>query len=249
MQIPTIKNGAFFIADAHHIPPDNKLKTMIKKLIAHPPPQVFFMGDIFHLFIGHIPTSIKNNADIISLINDLSLKTEVFYFEGNHDFGIDAHLLNKVKIYPRSLQPAFFQYQNKKILLAHGDIFLTKNYDIYIRTLGNPFVLSILKLLDLLSFGVIYKNIANKINKKTIKKFQINDEDFVIFLKQRQKKYSNFAKKYDIKHINGIIEGHFHIGKIEQNYICLPSFYCEQIGFIFDPQKDEGKIGSFDEKI
>ncbi|PAF53945.1 hypothetical protein BKH42_02970 [Helicobacter sp. 13S00482-2] len=238
--LPEIKDGSFFIADSHYINGDEALLVLLEKLIISPPPQVFFMGDIFHLFIGHIPSSRKENIVLLELINKLAHKCEVFYFEGNHDFGIDGFLLPKVKIYPRSLQPAFFCYKQKHFLLAHGDIFLSNTYNGYIQILTSPFCLSILKILDQLSLGFIYRIISKKIYKKPIRKFILSDKDFEKFAKNRLEKYSKFVKKYHLEPIEGVIEGHFHIGKNFQNYFSLPSFYCEKSGFIIQSGKCSG---------
>lgn len=231
-QTPQIKDGAFFISDSHHKPTDEALPHLLKELIASPPIQVFLMGDIFHLLIGHIPSSQKENALLLKLINELSNQTEVFYFEGNHDFGIDSFLLPKVRIYPRSLQPALFCYKEKHFLLAHGDIFLTMGYNAYIQTLSHPFCLSVLKIIDRVSLGLIYKIISKKINNNPIRKFNISTKDFEKFTQMRFDRYHNFAKKNHFEQIDGIIEGHFHIGKNFQNYFSLPSFYCDKIGFV-----------------
>ncbi|PAF47706.1 hypothetical protein BKH41_07095 [Helicobacter sp. 12S02232-10] len=231
-QVPIIKDGALFIADSHYMDSDYRFFNFVRKLILSPPKQVFLMGDIFHLLIGHLPSSQKQNFPLISLINELSDKTEIFYFEGNHDFGIDSFLLPKVKLYPRSLQPALFIWKEKRFLLAHGDIFLTRSYDFYIRTLNNPITLSFLKILDRLSFGIIYGAIAKKICQKSIKPLQINEKVFKKFSLERFQKYSKFAKKNNLGSIDGIIEGHFHIGKNLKHYISLPSFYCQKSAFI-----------------
>lgn len=227
-----IKSDAIFIADSHHIKGQNELLDLFASLLKSPRKQIFLMGDIFHLFLGHLHSSQKEYDLIIKLINELSCKSEIFYFEGNHDFGIDQNLMPKVKIYPRILQPVFFKFQNKIYALAHGDIFLDKFYEIYINTLNNSFSLSLFKIIDILSLGIIYKIISKKIYKKPIKNFSLSELDFEIFAKKRYELYSNFAKKrYGIE-INGVIEGHFHIGKNNSKYFSLPSFYCEKRFFI-----------------
>ncbi|PAF42873.1 hypothetical protein BJI48_05960 [Helicobacter sp. 11S02596-1] len=204
----------------------------VKNLIISPPEQVFLMGDVFHLFLGHLPSSQKENAGLIALINALSEKTEVFYFEGNHDFGINSVLLPCVKLYPRSLQPALFLWEGRRFFLAHGDIFITKTYECYIRTMTSPLVLSLLKLLDRLSLGVIYAKVSKKIQKKPIKLLQMDGGAFEKFALERFEKYSQFAKKNNLGFVGGVIEGHFHIGKKLDYYISLPSFYCEKRAFI-----------------
>ena len=228
------------------------LKTL-DSLIISPPPQVFFMGDIADLLIGHIPSSARQNHSLLSKLNALSQQCEVFYFEGNHDFGIDSSLLPNVKIYPRIAQPALFDFGGKIYALAHGDIFIDKGYEIYIRAMNLAIILSGFKILDILSFGKIYDFISHKVHKKRIKRLDFSQNGFYDFAKKRTQKYINdFAKSSQnihTKQISGIIEGHFHIGQRAQitdfsqdlqntkntttsiEYISLPSSFCNQVFF------------------
>lgn len=213
------------------------------------PPQVFLMGDIADLFIGHIPSSLRFNQNLIDKINALSQKCEVFYFEGNHDFGIDSSILPNVKIYPRFLQPALFDFDGQIYALAHGDIFIGNGYEIYIKAMNSALTLSALKLLDICSFGKIYDFANAKVNAKKIHHLEFAKDSFCSFAKRRVECYVNaIAKSSKICvgksegtsqkiQIRGIIEGHFHIGqKISQSfgkfgdieYISLPSFYCQR---------------------
>lgn len=213
------------------------------------PPQVFFMGDIADLFIGHIPSSLRFNRILIDKINALSQKCEVFYFEGNHDFGIDSSILPNVKIYPRSLQPALFDFDGQIYALAHGDIFIGNGYEIYIKAMNCALTLSVLKLLDICSFGKIYDFANAKVNAKKIHHLEFTKDSFCSFAKSRVERYIKaIAKSSKICacesegtsqriQIRGIIEGHFHIGqKISQSfgefgdieYVSLPSFYCQR---------------------
>ncbi|PAF46175.1 hypothetical protein BKH46_08690 [Helicobacter sp. 12S02634-8] len=230
--MPHIRDDAVFIADAHYTQERNQLIGYLNTLIANPVSQVFLMGDIFHLLIGHIPSSQAQNQPLIDTINILSQKTEVFYFEGNHDFGINTALFPSIKLYPRALQPALFSYQERYFLLAHGDIFLTRTYEAYICTLSNPLVLSLLKCIDRLSFGRIYQAIAKKINQKPIKSLKLNAAQLQDFSTQRLQKYAAFMQKNHLPApfgvVVGVIEGHFHIGEKTQEYIALPSFACTQ---------------------
>lgn len=213
------------------------------------PPQVFLMGDIADLFIGHIPSSLRSNRILVEKINALSQKCEVFYFEGNHDFGIDSSILPNVKIYPRFLQPALFDFDGQIYALAHGDIFIGNGYEIYIKAMNSALTLSTLKLLDICSFGKIYDFANAKVNAKKIHHLEFTKDSFCSFAKRRVECYVNaiaksskicVGKSEDTSQkiqIRGIIEGHFHIGqKISQSfgkfgdieYISLPSFYCQR---------------------
>lgn len=208
---------------------DSLFLAKLDSLIISPPPQVFFMGDIADLFIGHIPSSARQNRHLIQKINALSQKCEVFYFEGNHDFGIDSSLLPNVKIYPRIAQPALFDFVGKIYALAHGDIFIDKGYEIYIRAMNVAMILSGFRILDILSLGKIYDFIRQKVHKKRIKRLDFSQNGFYDFAKKRTQKYINNASKSsqnlnsnkisetsEISGISGIIEGHFHIGQRAQ---------------------------------
>lgn len=213
------------------------------------PPQVFLMGDIADLFIGHIPSSLRSNRILVEKINALSQKCEVFYFEGNHDFGIDSSILPNVKIYPRFLQPALFDFDGQIYALAHGDIFIGNGYEIYIKAMNSALTLSALKLFDICSFGKIYDFANAKVNVKKIHHLEFAKDSFCSFAKRRVECYVNaiaksskicVGKSEDTSQkiqIRGIIEGHFHIGqKISQSfgkfgdieYVSLPSFYCQR---------------------
>lgn len=233
---------------------EDGLMGLLQALMGNPPAQIFLMGDIAHLFIPHISHSADNHRDFIALLNALSQHTEIFYFEGNHDFGIDSRLLPRVRIYPRSLQPAIFSYQNTPFLLAHGDLFINKSYECYIRALSAPLTLSALKLLDTLSLGYIYTYAQSLVNAKRIAPLHLDESGFYTFALKRLAAYTHYmrannlaracslakpsdtdpqgtakqAKDYELNAQYGVIEGHFHIGRRLQSFFALPSFYCEK---------------------
>lgn len=224
---------------------ENGLTGLLQSLLLKPPAQLFLMGDIAHLFIPHITHNATIHREFIALLNALSHYMEVFYFEGNHDFGLDSRLLPRVKIYPRKLQPAIFTYQNQSFLLSHGDCFSTKGYECYITALSAPFTLSVLKLIDTLSLGYIHSYAQSLVNAKHIKSLTFNNDDFRDFASKRIAAYKHYAysNAHDLLSPNqvhkpygqmlekcdfGVIEGHFHIGKRWQSFFALPSFYCEK---------------------
>ncbi len=204
------------IADAHFLPHERQAHDYLDSLLESPPVQVFFMGDIFHLLIGHIPSSLKIHRRLLDKIHQLSQKTEVFYFEGNHDFALPQRLLPKVKIYPRALQPALFEYNGLKILLAHGDLFLSPLYEFYIRSMNCAPILSLMKMIDYLSFGLIYSIIFKKIAKKPIRPLS-NAPGFAY---DRLRSYTCCHQDFDV-----IIEGHFHASAQDPFYIAIAPYY------------------------
>lgn len=254
-QAPCINSDAVFIADAHFVPLDlaqNKHSESASKALldffdeifniqTNIPSQIFLMGDIAHLLLGTIPSSHKTNQMLLKKIESLSLLTQIWWFEGNHDFRLDAlyenhPFLHNIRIIPRTHQPKAFTYkcqnQCKLVLLAHGDIFLNKKYEAYIRFMNAKITGLFLLLLDKITFGKLYAYAIKKVNRKDIK---LGKADIVTFSSRRIKDYHNFICRYtkdtnDTKTFDAVIEGHFHIGKTHKNkdnvlYISLPSFY------------------------
>ena len=127
---PVIKYGAIFIGDAHeNVNRDSFLKFLhaIDSGKIPEPPQIFLLGDMFDFLSGESEFTINLYAEHLRLINKISEKIEIFYFEGNHDFRL-SNLFNKtrdfwdghevqsyknVKIYDISAQPANFKTINE----------------------------------------------------------------------------------------------------------------------------------------
>ena len=59
-------------------------------------PQIFLLGDIFDFLTGEGEYTQKFYAEHLRLINKISQKVEIFYFEGNHDFRL-SNLFNKTR--------------------------------------------------------------------------------------------------------------------------------------------------------
>lgn len=248
-QIPLIKDDAIFIADAHFMPLHTDLthqsKVSSQALLEYfehllnniqtIPSQIFLMGDIAHLLLGKIPSSIQSNKGLLNAIQSLSQYTQIWWFEGNHDFKLTGLTsLSSVRIIPRSQQPKLFytmhQAQKKHLLLAHGDIFLNTKYELYIRLMNTQILNAIMYALDTLSRGRVYRSIIAKVNANTIK--QGRSDDIHTFAQSRIQAYNAYMQKV-LKNaqnitLDAIIEGHFHIGKTckgETLYVSLPSFY------------------------
>ncbi|WP_024789299.1 UDP-2,3-diacylglucosamine diphosphatase [Lebetimonas sp. JH292] len=193
-----IKNGAVFIADSHYKKGDKSFLNFLNFLVKKNPPQVFFMGDIFHLLLPFEYLK-KYNQEAIELINKLSKKTEVYYIYGNHDFCID-------EFFPAVTFADAFTDIEKSVYLSHGDLdnesFFYKLYSMIIR---NKITLN---LIHIFSFNFVNNWLFKKFLNKKIKcqKIDLN---------------LNIAKKYDY-----IIIGHYHISKSISSIKILPSFFC-----------------------
>ena len=260
---PQIHKDAIFIADSHFMPlhlqplpeqgevASKALLDYFKTLLKNPaqmPSQIFLMGDIAHLLLGGVKSSVDTHKELLDSICTLSQVSQVWWFEGNHDFGLNTLQkrveFSKIHFIPRSKQPLAFSYINESashlestkesqnVLLAHGDLFLNKKYELYIRCMQTKIMRWLLALLDSVTFGNLYTFIAKKVNHNTIRQGKTDIESFA---KKRIYAYNAYlqnvvknSQALKDEQIDTIIEGHFHIGKAykgESLYISLPSFY------------------------
>jgi UDP-2,3-diacylglucosamine hydrolase len=228
-----IREGAFVVADAHcsYKRPDflEFLKDISTKKLS--PTQLILMGDIFDALFGEIPYTHKKNQEAIKILNKISFDIEVIYLEGNHDFNLKSIFPN-IKVFPISLQPVACRFENKKVLLAHGDIESDFGYKIYTTIIRNFAVLYFLRIVDFLSGHYILKRLDLYLGKKDdCKEFTGLDK----FMSQR------LDGKYSCDYF---VEGHFHQNKMIQlknfTYINLGAFVCNQRYFIVKSDGDRG---------
>ena len=198
-----IKDGAVFISDAH----DNEIRKgfyqFLKKLDEKEalPPQLFLMGDMFDLLVGEISYTISLFKKSVTLINKLSQKIEIFYFEGNHDFALQKIFPN-VKVFPISSQPTLCHYHDKKLLLSHGDLHQGFSYNIYTALIRNKIILKTLELIDYLTKNSVSKKILSRQIEKNI---CCKIPDFQKIIKQKLQKYDIGTIEIDF-----VCEGHHH---------------------------------------
>ena len=198
-----IKEGALFISDAH----DNESRhSFYDFLIALDkrdtlPPQLFLMGDMFELLVGNITYTKLLFKDTIDILNALSQKIEIFYFEGNHDFNLKTIFPN-IKIFPIQVQPTLFHFKDKKLLLSHGDLYQGLDYSIYTTIVRNRVILKILNFIDSIARNTISKKIISlHIGKDICYKIK----NFEQIIKQKLQKYD-----IGLSEIDFVCEGHHH---------------------------------------
>lgn len=225
MKVLELNDDVIFIADSHIKDNDTTLIDALESL--NPlPSQIILLGDISHILVGNLKQSIESNANLIDSLNKLSKQTKIIYFEGNHDFNLSAVFSNILTI-PRDKQPLLARFQEKHLLLAHGDLFLDKKYEIYITSLVSKPMSYVLNALSLATFGMLYKLIHNKVQDKRIAKaYNIN-----ALIDNRIAAYKDYIALHNLA-IDIVIEGHFHIGRFAQSadflYISMPSFYYDK---------------------
>lgn len=215
-QIQAIKPGAIFIGDAHAGASRPQFLKFLRALRSAQslPPQIFMMGDMFDFLANTIYVQ-RFYEEEIALINELSRKCEIFYFEGNHDFNLREIFL-RAKVYPNAAQPVEFICESgETVQIAHGDLFLPRLTQFALLSLRNRTFLKFMDLLDRALKFKISKVILKSQEGKNLYKKMPNFKDII-------------APKIDFYAANLIIEGHYHQDEIlyfgEKKYINLCSF-------------------------
>jgi len=214
-----IKEGAIFVADAHYPHHGEEFLTLLQKLSTREIEtfQLFLMGDNFDLLFGYNDYIQTYSKEVISLLQELSTKIEIHYFEGNHDFLLQDIFPN-IRVYPRQQQPQLFLLDQKKVALSHGDIYaLPLSYHIFSFLIRSKLLIRVLK---------------------PFSKFLINDRMKKLSQKMICHKFNNFEERAEkilqsYRDVDLVIEGHYHQSKIIGRYIALPALACQKkIGVI-----------------
>ncbi len=216
----SLEEGAIFIADSHYPHHGDAFLVLLQKLESGEleTPQLFLMGDNFDLLFGYNAYIQTFSSEAIILLQNLSKKIEIHYFEGNHDFCL-SKLFPDIHIYSREQQPVIFLLKEKKVAISHGDKYATGfGYDLYCKLLRNKMTLTLLR-----PFGkTIIDHRMKKLSQKHICKYFHGFE----------KKVEQILKNY--KEVDFVIEGHFHQSKIMGKYVSLPSLACQQLFGMID---------------
>ena len=226
-----ILEGAFILSDAHYSHLRPQFLDFLKEIDSNrlQPTQLILMGDIFDTLFAEVIYTQDINQEAIELLNKISLKIEVIYLEGNHDFNL-KNIFKHVKVFPISAQPLTCKFNNKRVLLSHGDIESPFGYRVYTSIIRNSSILKFLALLDLVFGNFILKQLDVYLSKKDdCKEF----EGFKEFIANR------LANKYSCDYF---IEGHYHQNKTfkfdKYTYINLGAFACNQRYFIVESSKE-----------
>ena len=211
-----IKDGAVFVADAHDGDSRKNFLTLLKKIskgeiMAN---QLFLLGDMFDLLVNSKQIILKYKNQI-NLINQLATKMEIYYIEGNHDFGL-KNIFPNIKVFDISNQPVEFKYRENIVMLSHGDIYNGFRYKIFSYILRSGVVLSCFKILDFILKFKLSSTIFKMQDKKNLVAKNLRFE----------KKIGDRVKNY--KNCDFIIEGHFHQNREavfkSLKYLNLPPF-------------------------
>lgn len=210
-----IQEKAIFIADSHYPHHGDSFLRTLQKIDTEEikTKQLFLMGDNFDLLFGHNDYIQTFSSEAIALLRKLSKKIEIHYFEGNHDFCLQA-IFPHIKVYTRENQPVIFAMNEKKVAISHGDKYVTGlGYDLYCKILRSKTTLTLLKPFE----TFIINDRMKKLSKKHI------CHTFYGFEKRVEKILENYEE------VDLVIEGHFHQSKVIGKYISLPSQACQNM--------------------
>ena len=226
-----LREGAILISDAHYSPQKPQLFSLLEDIYTQKiqTPQLIFMGDIFDALFGSIDYTYEKNQKMIDIIEKIAQKIEVIYLEGNHDFNL-KRVFKVPFVIPIAKQPFMMHFKDKRVCLAHGDFDGKAGYKIYTALIRNPFVLFILKYIDIITAHAILRNVQSHLDKKDDCKELGWFEDFI---------KNRFKKRFECDYF---IEGHFHQNKTlilnDFIYINLGAFACNQRYFIVKSTQD-----------
>ncbi|MBL3520734.1 UDP-2,3-diacylglucosamine diphosphatase [Arcobacter lanthieri] len=214
----SLKEEAIFIADSHYNKKNQDFIYLLKRIEKDDffTSQIFLMGDNFDFLSVESKYFVEQNHEVIDSLNQLSLKKEIIYLEGNHDFNLQK-LFPNIKVIKREEQPFLVKYKSNIIALSHGDNFVDWKYELFCKIIRNSFLLWFLNFIDIKFF------ISKKIEEVLLKK------DICHKISNFEKIAKNRVKNYNS---NIIIEGHYHQGSSfnfeNKEYINVPSLCCQK---------------------
>ncbi|MDF1881266.1 metallophosphoesterase [Sulfurimonas sp. MAG313] len=229
-----LQEGAILIADAHYSDKYPHFFSFLKALDtgAIQTPQLILMGDMFELLFGVIKTTLLEHEEEVFLLNKLSEKIDIIYFEGNHDFKLKT-VFPKIKTVPLEAQPQMFRFKTQDVLLSHGDTNTPLSYQIYTKLIRNSFILTVIGFMD----SLCSQCILNWLKKRGMKKNPC----------YKMPLFKNIIKKRLISLKNSdadiVLEGHFHqdvsFNIYGFKYINLASFACNRKYFVVQSYKEQ----------
>lgn len=223
MSLKELHEGAVFVADSHYAPWRTPFIDFLRAVESGKiqTTQLILMGDNCDLLFGPIDETSLLNQELIALLNSLSVKIEILYLEGNHDFRLAA-IFPSILVIPREKQPFIMGYGSQKIALLHGDVGVALGYKFYTALIRNRPILYGLNILNTLFGGAIIKWLSRDMQRKNhCKKI----ENFEAIAHRHSGK--EWLDECDI-----VIEGHYHQNKSfdfeTYRYINLGAFACNE---------------------
>ena len=231
-EIARIKEGAIFVADSHYPHHGDEFLDILQRIDSGEisTPQLFLMGDNFDMLFGgneYVKMVSIKIQEAIDILNRISQKIDIYYFEGNHDFLL-KDIFPHITIYPRGQQPQIFALQGKRVGLSHGDRYgVNIKYELFSFIMRSRLFLTMLKpwgreIIDDQMLKLPQKDICHP---------------FAKFEKRVECILSSYSG------VDLVIEGHYHQSKVIGSYISLPSLACQhEVAVVRDGRVVFGKI-------
>ena len=202
-----------FVSDVHLTKPHtqkygvflNLLETCLKDQNLK---ELFLVGDVFDLWLGHKSLFIKEHEKLISLLESIAKTKKVHIFEGNHDFHFKKSWWAKkgITIHSESYE---FSENNKKWYVCHGDLLNKSDYGYRsLRWLFRSlFVQGLVKILP----GKLLYKIGAGLSSTDSKATQVyNKEQSLESFKQKWRRWlKDFFKKHPS--VDVFVCGHYHV--------------------------------------
>ncbi len=168
---------------------------------------IFFLGDIFDLWVSDHNIFLKEYEPIISAVSKLrELNVNINYFEGNHDLHLDVFWEQKlgVNVYEEAL---LVKLDKITLRVEHGDL-INQNDHAYLRL--RRFLRSFpVEFLGHKLPGKLWEIIGSLASQKSRKRsqtFRSTREDEI-----RKMIRSHAEKSYNESHFDLIVTGHMHV--------------------------------------
>ncbi|PIU00104.1 MAG: hypothetical protein COT74_07060 [Bdellovibrionales bacterium CG10_big_fil_rev_8_21_14_0_10_45_34] len=174
------------------------------------PTHLFFLGDIFDVWVGPSQYWRHKYSEFFTLLKELSLKgIKIFYFEGNHDFQLDNEFLGQsgAQVFKDS---HFFAAGELNFYVSHGDL-MNPSDEGYIRLrklLRSQPVKWLIKNVP----GSVIESIGKTWSNQSRRSSQLKIEARTESVREMMR---HFAESFSRRHrIDWIITGHTHVREL-----------------------------------
>lgn len=202
-----------FVSDVHLTKPHTKKYGVFLNLLENclhdqNLKELFLVGDVFDLWLGHKPFFLKEHEKLIRLVESIAKVKKVHIFEGNHDFHFHKKWWAKkgITVHKENYE---FKASDKNWYICHGDL-LNKN-DLGYRSLRWFFrSLFVQGLIKILPGKLIYK-IGTSLSSTESKATQVyhKKQSFEGFKKRWRSWLTDFFKEHPS--VDVFICGHYHV--------------------------------------
>ncbi len=236
---------AWFVSDIHlrDINERNSIKLLRFLHLVRQDKQVthlFFLGDIFDLWVGDSDVFQSKFQALVDVISDIKRRgVEVVYFEGNHDLHVKNFWESKFSI-PTLTDHKTFQLGSFKVRMEHGD-FINPNDKAYIKF--RKFMRSSpLEKVAYLLPGQVLDSVGIAASRLSRKKSAVRRKDNEDQLRSMIRDYAQTVAEKD--DFDLIVTGHMHIrdefqfqmGSKKITSVNLGSWFEEPAAFCVDDQ-------------